>query len=241
MKNIHLILTGLSLSIILLSINRLTPITSGYLEPHEFLRWFDFNSMVLIPLFFIILYYLLRYQIVYDSPFRKTNFFVALNIVLVAGIYFFGAGSGDHEVTNYLHYRFCYKDILDEKLCNIVVFHDDVLSNYIYYLGFVLMNMAIMFLEHYFPRKTNIAKKDHVFVALNSFITALGIFAFLALEVIAIDLWAFGFVMLLSLILLFYPKARVAKLPITFYFAVSYTLGVVSTFLYRFFSLSITQ
>lgn len=131
--------------------------------------------------------------------------------------------------------------MLDEKLCNIVMFHDDELSNYIYYLGFVLMNMALIFFEHNFPRKTNIAKKDFIFITLNSFITALGVFAFLALEVVAIDLWAFGSVMLLSLILLFYPKARVAKLPITFYFAVSYTLGFVSTFLYRFFDLSITQ
>src|SRR3989344_933230 len=103
MQNIHLILTGLSLNIILLSLNRLTNLTSSFLQPFDFLRWLDFNAMLPIPLMAVILYYLLRQQVVYESAFRKTALFVILNILLISGIYFFAAGSGDHEVTNYLH------------------------------------------------------------------------------------------------------------------------------------------
>ena len=46
MKKVHWTLTGLSLTIVLLSLNRLTSFTAGYLQPYEFLRWVDFNAML---------------------------------------------------------------------------------------------------------------------------------------------------------------------------------------------------
>src|SRR3712207_6951444 len=78
MKKVHWTLTGLSLTIVLLSLNRLTSFTAGYLQPYEFLRWVDFNAMLPIPLFSVVLYYLLKRQITYDSPFRNTSRYVLL-------------------------------------------------------------------------------------------------------------------------------------------------------------------
>ena len=235
MKKIHLILTGLSINIILLSLNRLTKLTSSYLEPFEFLRWLDFNAMLPIPLMAVLLYFLLRQQIVYDSPFKKKALFVILNILLISGIYFFGAGSGDHEVTNYLHATFCDKQILNKSLCNIVVFNDDKFSHYVYYLGFILMNISLMLLEYNLPRKKSVAVKDLFFIVPNSLFIALGIFANLAFEEIGIDLWVFASVMALAIYLLFFAKRKFSQLPVTFYFGVAYTLGVLSTFIYKFF------
>ncbi|MBI4225683.1 hypothetical protein HY612_01070 [Candidatus Roizmanbacteria bacterium] len=235
MKKIHLILTGLSLNIILLSLNRLTKLTSSYLQSFEFLRWLDFNAMLPIPLMAIILYYLLRQQIVYDSPFRKTALFVFLNVLLISGIYFFGAGSGDHEVTNYLHARFCEKQVLNKSLCNIVIFNDDEFSHYVYYLGFVLMNVSLMLLEYNLPRKKSVGTKDLLFIVPNSLFIALGIFANLAFEDIGIDLWVFASVMALAIYLLFFAKRKFAQLPVTFYFGVAYSLGVLSTFVFKYF------
>jgi len=231
MKKIHLILTGLTLTIILLSINRLSNFTQGYLQPFEFLRWLDFNAMLPIPLMSIILYYLLKREIVYESAFLKTGKYILLMVVLVTGIYFFGAGSGDHEVTNYLNYRFCDQGKVDSPICNIIKYNDDEFSHYVYYVGFILMNVALMLIEYNLPRKNNVKKKDLILISVNSLFIALGIFANLAFEEIGLDLIFFGSVMLLSIYLLLQKSYR--NLPITYYFAVAYTVGVVGTLLYK--------
>lgn len=234
MNRIHLILTGLSATIILLSLNRLTTATLGYLQPFEFLRWLDFNAMLPIPLFSIIFYYLLKREITLDgSPFLKTGRYVFYLVLLITGIYLFGAGSGDHEVTNYLHARFCDKQVLDESLCNIVIYNDDSFSHYVYYAGFVLMNIALMLIEYKIPRKNPAKRKDLWLIVPNALFIALGIFANLAIEEIGIDLWVFSAVMLLSVYLLFKRKWKIGSLPVTFYFALSYTIGVVGTFLWK--------
>lgn len=231
MKKIHLILTGLTLSIILLSINRLTNLTQEYLQPFEFLRWLDFNAMLPIPLMSVILYYLLKREVVYESPFLKSAKYIFLMLMLITGIYFFAAGSGDHEVTNYLNYRFCEEGKVDSPICNIIKYNDDEFSHYVYYAGFILMNAALMLIEYNLPRKQNVSKKDLIFISINSLFIALGIFANLAFEVIGIDLIFFGSVMLLSIYLLLQKSYK--KLPVTFYFGVAYTVGVVSTLIFK--------
>lgn len=234
MKRVHLILTGLSLTIIALSVNRLTNLTQGYLQPFEFLRWLDFNAMIPIPLASIILYYLLKREIVYDSPFVKKGLYAFLMLLFVSGIYFFAAGSGTHEVTNYLNSRFCDFGKTQNALCNIIGYNDDQFSHYVYYLGFVLINVALMLFEAKLPRKKAVSKINLIFVAVNSLFIALGIFANLAFEEALIDIFVFGGVMLLSLYLLFFKVKKVGQLPVTYYFAVSYTLGVVATIFYKF-------
>jgi hypothetical protein len=233
MKKIYWILTGLSISIVLLSLNRLTPLTSSYLQPYDFLRWLDFNAMLPIPLLSVILYYLLRKQIVYDSPFRKTAFYIFLGVLFVSGVYLFGAGSGTHEVTNYLNSRFCAAGKISSPICNIIAFNDDEFSHYVYYLGFILLNVSLMLVEFNFPRKEKVSKKDLVLVSINSLLIGLGIFANLAFEEIGLDLLFFGSVMLLALFLLFTGKKTAYRLPVIFYFAVAYTLGVVGTVVYK--------
>lgn len=233
MKRIHSILTGLSLTIIALSINRLTDLTQTHLQPYDYLRWLDFNAMLPIPLVSIILYYLLKREIVYDHSFLKTTQYTILSIVLISGIYLFGAGSGDHELTNYLNFRFCQSGTVQSPICNIIRYNDDVFSHYIYYVGFILMNVSLMLIEYKLPRKSKVSNRDLFFLSLNGLCIALGVFANLAFEEIGIDLLVFASVMVLSLLLLFYRGNRTRNLPVTYYFAFSYTVGVFSTGLYK--------
>jgi hypothetical protein len=233
MKKIHWILTGLSLTIVLLSLNRLTSFTAGYLQPYEFLRWVDFNAMLPIPLISLILYYLLQRQITYDSPFQRTSKYLLLMVLFVSGVYLFGAGSGDHEVTNYLNTRFCERGDTNSTLCNIIGYNDDEFSHYVYYLGFILLNVSLICMEFYTPRTQQASRKDLFFILLNSLLIGLGIFANLAFEEIGLDLVFFGSVLLLALALLLLGKRSVYGLPIIFYFAASYSLGVIGTVLYK--------
>lgn len=233
MRRFHLILTGLSFTIIALSLNRLTSFTQGYLQPYEYLRWLDFNAMLPIPLLSVLLYYLLRREIIYQSPFYKTRVYLILALLFVSGVYLFGAGSGDHEVTNYLNTRFCKGGKVESPLCNIVSFNDDQFSHYVYYLGFILLNVSLMVLEHFYPRKLSIVKTDVILILINSLFISAGIFANLAFEEATVDLIVFSSVMALSLYLLFFSKSKALQLPVTLYFALAYTLGVSSTLLYK--------
>lgn len=235
MKKIHWILTGLSFSIILLSLNRLTAVTQIYLQPYDYLRLMDFLAMIPIPLFSCLLYFLLKKEVVTGGKFVKTSLYTFLELILITGIFLFAAGSGDHEVTNYLSTRFCDRGETVSTLCNIIRYNDDEFSHYVYYAGFILMNVALMVMEYKSHRVKPIQPRDLFLILPNALIIALGIFANLAFEEIGIDLYVFGFVMILSLIFLWKTKNGIHQLPVTFYFALSYVIGVTSTIIYKSF------
>jgi len=235
MKRILWIFTGLSVVILLLSLNRLTSLTSSYLEPHEFLRWLDFNAMIPIPLASILLYYLLLREVVGESSFVKTKTYIILFLIFISGIYLFGTSSGTHEVTNYLNTRFCDRGRVSSTLCNIIKYNDDEFSHIVYYLGFILINITLMVTEFNIPRKDGMNKKYKLGVLANAIFIGLGIFANLAFEEIGIDLYFFGSMMALSLYLLSRRGWKIAQHPTLFYFAISYSLGVLGTLGYKIF------
>jgi len=47
---VHVLLAVQSLVVVLVSINRLSTLTTGYVAPNEFLRWVDFNNMIVLGL-----------------------------------------------------------------------------------------------------------------------------------------------------------------------------------------------
>jgi len=71
MSRIHALLSIQSLLAIFVSINRLSTLALGYVLPNEFLRWVDFNNMLVIPLISLVATYLLKKTIEYDSPARE--------------------------------------------------------------------------------------------------------------------------------------------------------------------------
>ena len=68
MKRIHALLAVQSLMAVLVSINRLWTWTLGYVLPNEFLRWVDFNNMLVLPLISVLAFYLLKKTIEYHAP-----------------------------------------------------------------------------------------------------------------------------------------------------------------------------
>jgi hypothetical protein len=132
-----------SLIAILVSINRLGSWTLGYVLPNEFLRWVDFNNMLVLPLISVVAFYVLKKTIEYDSPQRDGKNHIASNLVFIVGLYLLAASYGDHEVTNYLHTRFCQTDTASD-LCRIVIFNDDEFSHWVFFIGFVMINAAVL-------------------------------------------------------------------------------------------------
>lgn len=227
MKRVHVLLTGLTLTIVLLSINRLTDLTQGHLPPHEFLRWLDFNAMIPIPLLTIVLYVLLLRDVV-SSRSIFTREHIALTLLFIVGIYLLGAASGDHEVTNYLHYRFCTPDP-GSNLCQIIITNDDGFATDVYYLGVIALNVALMLFELRNPRSPEASTKHLIGVSANALFIGLGVFANLAFEEIGRDLIYFSLLLATALAILLFGRRKAGALPVTYYFAFAYGLGVVGT------------
>ena len=181
MKRIHVLQAVQSVVAILVSINRLGSWTLGYVLPNEFLRWVDFNNMLVLPLIRLVALYLLKKTIEYDSPALEGTAHLIWNLVFIIGLYLTAASYGAHEVTNYLHQRFCATDISSD-LCRIVIFNDDEFSHWVFFIGFVMVNAAILFLQDLFPYQGKISMADIVLLALNALFLGAGVFANLGFE-----------------------------------------------------------
>ncbi len=224
MKRIHLLLSVQSLVAILVALNRLGSWTLGYVLPNEFLRWVDFNNMIVLPLISLTALYLLKKTIEYASPAREGKIHLAWNLVFIIGLYLTAASYGDHEVTNYLHVRFCLEDPSSD-LCRIIIFNDDEFSHWIFFTGFVMVNAAILFLQVLFPHRNNLSGSDIFFLLLNSMFLGLGVLANLGFEEIGLDLYVVAMLALVSAYLLW----RRGRQPMFVYYTAAYWLGLVGS------------
>jgi len=230
MKKIHILLSIQSLVAVLVSINRLGTWTLGYVLPNEFLRWVDFTNMLVLPLISLVAFYLLKKTLEYDSPQRETASHRTLNLIFLVGVYLLGASYGDHEVTNYLHARFCLDDPASD-LCRIIIFNDDEFSHWVFFTGFVLVNAALLFLQTVFPYRERIIGGDIVLLVVNALFLGAGIFANLAFEVIGLDLYVVALLTVLSIYLLW----RRGWQPLFVYYTAAYMLGLVATSIVKIF------
>ena len=224
MKRIHALLGVQSLVAILVSINRLGTWTLGYVLPNEFLRWVDFNNMLVLSLISVVASYLLKKTIEYDSPQREGKAHIAWNLVFIVGLYLLAASYGDHEVTNYLHARFCATDITSD-LCRIVIFNDDEFSHWIFFTGFIMINAGLLFLQTVFPHRGEVTTGDISLLVVNAAFLAAGIFANLGFEEIGLDLYVVALLAILSVYLLW----RRGRQPMFVYYTVAYWLGLVGS------------
>jgi hypothetical protein len=224
MKRIHTLLAVQSLVAILVSINRLGTWTLGYVLLNEFLRWVDFNNMLVLPLISLVAFYLLKKTIEYDSLVREGRTHLTLNLVFIVGIYLLAASYGDHEVSNYLHQRFCLEDSASD-LCRIVIFNDDEFSHWVFFTGFVMMNAALLFLQDLFPHRASLSKTDVSLLILNSVFLGAGILANLGFEEIGLDLYIVAALAVLSTYLLW----KRGRQPLFIYYTAAYWLGLVGS------------
>lgn len=228
LSEMHRWLTVQSGVVILVSINRLTHLMTGYVLPNEFLRWVDLNNMLVLPLISVIASWLLKQYLAYDSPAREGPGHRGLSIAFIIGVYLLGVSYGNHEVTNYLHTRFCETDVTS-PLCQIIIFNDDAFSHWVFFTGFVLINAALLLLQVLFPHRGALSRRDGILLASNALFIGAGIFANLAFETIGLDLYVVALLASLSLILLWRRGAQ----PLVVYYGIAYGLGLVATAIYK--------
>src|SRR5262249_36735486 len=117
---------------------------------------------------------------------RSARALLTLDLVFMGGVYLLAASYGAHEVTNYLHVRFCDGDT--SRLCEVIAFNDDSFSHWLFFSGFVVINVVLLALQALARGVRTASRADLALVLLNALFIAAGIFANLAFEETGFDL-----------------------------------------------------
>ncbi|BCB74647.1 hypothetical protein GCM10022251_74940 [Phytohabitans flavus] len=220
-RGMHVLLSAQSVIIILVSVNRLSDATTGFVASNEFLRWVDLNNLILGGASLLVLYLLMR-QLEYDSPRRDGTGHRWLGFVFQLGAYLYSASYGLHEVTNYLNNRFCAAGDTGRQ-CEIIAFNDDEFSHYLFFVGFMVINVVVILTQIVFLDDRRPSGVDNALLVLNALFIAAGIVANLGFEKIGLDLWVVAAVAAFTVVLL----VRRPSQPILRYYGIAYVLGFV--------------
>lgn len=222
---LHLLLTVQSVVVVLVAVNRKTGLTIGYTASNEFLRWVDLINLAL-PIASVIAFVLLRRWLESRVAEPRPRSLATLDVVLNVGVYLLAAGYGAHEVTNYLHERFCPD--LSTAQCAITAFNDDEFSHWVFFAGFLIINVAVLILETYIPRRS-IARRDIALIVVNGLFIAAGVFANLALEETGLDLPVVA-VLVVGVVAVWVTQGWRPLVP---YYLVAYGVGLAGCLAYK--------
>ncbi len=230
LHRLHAYLAIQSVTALLVGLNRRGGLTDGYLSGNEFFRWVDLLNLLALPIASLVGLVLAKRWLEARMPSgaRLTTLFV-LEMTFIVGVYVLGAGYGEHEVTNYLNFRFCEDAAATDRLCELIVFHDDSFSHWLFFAGFVTVNACLLGLQALTIAGERITSGDRALLVANSLLIALGIFANLAFEEIGFDLPVVA--------LLFAAAAalwwKLGERPLFVYYTAAYGLAFVATAAYK--------
>ncbi|MCX4993614.1 hypothetical protein [Streptomyces sp. NBC_00568] len=213
----------MSLVLVAVSVNRRGQLTLGYALPNEFLRWTELNNMALGLLTVLLYYLLIEHVRAVSAPSHRERGRRLLGALFVTGAYLYAAGYGNHEVTNYLHGRFCASE--PSRLCGVIAFNDESFSHGVFFMGFVLLSVALMLSQAAAPDQMPLAWVDKAIVTVNALFAAGAIVANLAFERIGLDLLVVTVVAVLAVFLLY----RMPRQPILLYHTIAYSTGTAAT------------
>jgi hypothetical protein len=220
-RRLHLLLGLQSAVVVLVSVNRLTKAGLHYVAADQFLRWVDLDNLLLALastlVSFLVLRHLARNA---PGPGRAAG---VLLFLFVLATFVLGVSYGEHELTNYLHARFCDPGTGD--LCRLIVFHDDSFSHWLFFASFLAISVLLMAAQASWPAGRRPGRGDLALLAGNALFIGAGIFLNLGFEVIGLDLYVVAAVAVAALVLLW----RRGRQPVLVYYAVAYLAGLLAT------------
>ncbi len=219
---LHVLLGLQSAIVVLVSVNRRSDLTTGFVADNEFLRWVDLDNLILAIASLVTANLLIRH-LEYDSPRRDGAAHRTLSLTFFVGTSLYAVSYGNHEVTNYLNDRFCTgTSDAGGAQCEIIAYHDNQFSHYLFFAGFTIITVAIMLTQVLFPDDRPSSRADQALVALNALFIAAGIAANLGFEEIGLDLYVVAAVAVLAVSLL----VRQPRQLILRYYAIAYVVGL---------------
>jgi hypothetical protein len=232
MKRLNWLFTMVSLTVLVVTVERFSFTTRVVLPPSSFLRLHEVFQMTLIILATVLLSCFLLKALSDDFALLKSRRGTRLALVFIIGVYFYATGNGVHEVASYVFTTACDPATLTSSLCGSAFVNDYYFGNILYFLGAFLVRLALMLFERMHPDPTFI-RRDFIILFLNSLVYAFAIFAYAAFDRVIVGFVYAAATIGMILVLLVTAPARLTALPFTLYSAVAYGLGTVTSVLVR--------
>jgi hypothetical protein len=225
-NRVNRLITLISLTTVVITVERASPTTRILLQPYHFLHLHELVQMGLITTFSVVVSFLLLREITDNFAGLQDRYGFVLGMVFLVGTYFYATGNGTHEVASFLFNQYCDTTHVGAGACGSEYFDDYLFGNIVYFLGLGLSNLALVLLERRRPAPETGSRALAV---------TLGNGAILALTFIAYDAFDRVLVGLISTILfalafdavLLGIRARMRTVPFSLYSAAGFTLAAI--------------
>src|SRR5579884_1199089 len=226
MKPVNRLLTPLSLTAVVITIERVSPTTRIILPPSDFLRLHEVVQMGVITAFSVLVTFLLFRVLSGNFLSLQDERGTILGMVFFLGTYFYATGNGSHEVASYLLNQYCGSGGHGRGICGSLFVDDYYFGNIAYFLGLGLSTLALILLELRRPDETYDRGDLRVTLA-NGGVLALTFIAYDAFDRVTVGLIATIVYAVVFGLLLLRSNVRYRALPFTLYSAVGFTLAAL--------------
>nr|WP_296071109.1 hypothetical protein [uncultured Actinoplanes sp.] len=211
-----------SLLVVLVTVERTTPITRVVLQPHAFLSLHQLVQTCVLILASVVTLYWTFHAV--SGPRHRW-----LSIIFVAGTYLYGAGEGLHELASYLLQSRC-----GGSLCDSLFVDDFYTGNILFFVGAFLMTASLLIAERLQPSST-FGRRDVALLSVNAVVFAATVVAYAAFDTVLVGLVFALVTMVFSLAMAIPVRREPLRHPVTLYTVITYTVGSVVAVALRLF------
>jgi hypothetical protein len=228
MTRMNRLFTAASLAVVLVSVERFSFTTGVYLAPSRFLRLHELVQMTVIILITAVVLALMLHEA--SRRFRALT--LGPFLLFVAGAYFYATGNGVHELGSFTLQTHCDFDEPTGELCHGLFINDFYTGNTMFFAGALLMNLAVLVLEHRNPVDP-MGRGALAVLMANALVFALAVLAYAAFDRVVVGL-VFAVVMsVVGLGFLAPVRGRYRQFPFITYTALTYVVGTVASLAVR--------
>jgi hypothetical protein len=226
MKTMNRLITLISLTTVVITIERFSPTTRIVVPPYGFLHLHEVVQMGIITAFSVIVSFLVLRTASRNFSLMQDSRGAIFGCIFILGVYFYSTGNGAHEVASFMFNEFCDTKHFTSAACGSMYINDYFFGNVVYFVGLGLSTVAVILFEARRPDMSYTRKDARVTLA-NGLVLALTFIAYDAFDRVAVGLAS---TMVLAIIydwLLLASRARYRTMPFTLYSAVGFTLAAL--------------
>lgn len=209
------------------SLNRLARFSMGPVADNQFLRWRDFNNLMIFPPLTVLVAFGFR-EILFRNGGTRNLF---ADMLFIVAIYFLGAGYGVHELANYLSVLFKNRNDIDPVLREIIRFNDDDFSHWIFFAAFITLNVVMLLWQAANQFRTKLSIVDTILVIANAAVLSVAIYLNLSRGELGFDLA----VLLVPAALALFLWTKDKKQPVYIYYFFGLWPGLIAVSILKMF------
>ena len=226
MAPVNRLLTLLSLTTVVITLERVSPTTRVMLQPYNFMHLHEAVQMGAITAFSVIVSFLLLREVSDNFRLMQDGLGLVLGCLFMLGSYFYATGNGVHEVASFLFNEYCDVKHFTSAVCGSMYFDDYYAGNIVYFVGLGLSNLVLVLFE---LRRRFRRGPDRVTGATiaNGLVLALTFIAYDAFDRVSVGLISTIVYALVFGGLLYRNRSTIRSLPFTLYTALGFAVAAV--------------